>query len=113
RLFFEQNHNREVIDALRASGVVWPAPEGSTSGPVGPFAGRTVVITGTLGGMSRDQARNWLVTRGAKVTASVSARTDFVVTGADPGSKYDKALALGIPVLDEAQLRAMDKNNGN
>ena len=113
RIFFEQNHNREVIDALRASGVVWPAPEGSTSGRVGPFAGRTVVITGTLGEMSRDQARDWLVARGAKVSASVSARTDFVVAGADPGSKYDKALALGIPVLDEAQLRAMDKNNGN
>jgi DNA ligase (NAD+) len=113
RLFFEQNHNREVIDALRASGVVWPAPEGSTSGRVGPFAGRTVVITGTLGEMSRDQARDWLVARGAKVSASVSARTDFVVAGADPGSKYDKALALGIPVLDEAQLQAMDKTNGN
>ena len=113
RIFFEQNHNREVIDALRASGVVWPAPEGSTSRRAGPFAGRTVVITGTLGGMSRDQARDWLVARGAKVSASVSARTDFVVAGADPGSKYDKALALGIPVLDEAQLRAMDKNNGN
>lgn len=113
RLFFEQNHNREVIDALRASGVVWPAPEGSTPGRVGPFAGRTVVITGTLGEMSRDQARDWLVARGAKVSASVSARTDFVVAGADPGSKYDKALALGIPVLDEAQLRAMDKTNGN
>ena len=113
RIFFEQNHNREVIDALRASGVVWPAPEGSTPARVGPFAGRTVVITGTLGEMSRDQARDWLVARGAKVSASVSARTDFVVAGADPGSKYDKALALGIPVLDEAQLRAMDKNNGN
>ena len=113
RLFFEQNHNREVIDALRASGVVWPAPEGSTPGRVGPFAGRTVVITGTLGEMSRDQARDWLVARGAKVSASVSARTDFVVAGADPGSKYDKALALGIPVLDEAQLQAMDKTNGN
>ena len=113
RLFFEQNHNREVIDALRASGVVWPAPEGSTPARVGPFAGRTVVITGTLGEMSRDQARDWLVARGAKVSASVSARTDFVVAGADPGSKYDKALALGIPVLDEAQLQAMDKTNGN
>jgi len=113
RLFFEQNHNREVIDALRASGVVWPAPEGSTLGRVGPFAGRTVVITGTLGEMSRDQARDWLVARGAKVSASVSARTDFVVAGADPGSKYDKALALGILVLDEAQFWAMDKTNGN
>jgi DNA ligase (NAD+) len=113
RLFFEQNHNREVIDALRASGVVWPAPEGSTPARVGPFAGRTVVITGTLGEMSRDQARDWLVARGAKVSASVSARTDFVVAGADPGSKYDKALALGIAVLDEAQLWAMDETNGN
>ena len=113
RLFFEQNHNREVIDALRASGVVWPVPEGSTSGRVGPFVGRTVVITGTLNGMSRDQARDWLTARGAKVTASVSARTDFVVAGDDPGSKYDKALALGVRVLNEVQLRAMDESDGH
>ncbi|MDB3945589.1 NAD-dependent DNA ligase LigA [Gammaproteobacteria bacterium] len=113
RLFFEQNHNCEVIEALRASGVVWSVPEGSISERIGPFAGCTVVITGTLSRMSRDQARNWLVARGAKVTASVSARTDFVVAGADPGSKYDKALALGIRVLDEAEFQAMDENNGN
>ena len=57
--------------------------------------------------MSRDQARQWLIEQGAKVSASVSKRTDYLVAGADPGSKLEKALALGVEVLDEEQLRAL------
>jgi DNA ligase (NAD+) len=68
---------------------------------------KTVVVTGTLPSMSRDQARQWLIEQGAKVSASVSKRTDYLVAGADPGSKLEKALALGVEVLDEEQLRAL------
>ncbi len=73
----------------------------------GPFSGRTVVITGTLPNMSRDQAKDWLISRGAKVTGSVSKKTDFVIAGDEAGSKLDKALALGVTVLDEAKMRSM------
>jgi len=66
-----------------------------------------VVITGTLSGMSRDQAKDWLMARGAKVTGSVSKKTDFLIAGEEAGSKLEKALALGIAVLDEDQMRAM------
>jgi DNA ligase (NAD+) len=80
-----------------------------TSAPAveGYFSGKTVVITGTLPGMSRDQAKDWLMARGAKVTGSVSKKTDFLIAGEEAGSKLEKALALGIAVLDEDQMRAM------
>ncbi len=109
RHFFDQDHNREVIDALRAHGVVW-SNTSSAKPASGAFAGKTVVITGTLTTMSRDQARVWLTQRGAKVTGSVSARTDFLVAGAEAGSKYDKAIALGISVLNEGQMQAMGES---
>jgi DNA ligase (NAD+) len=76
---------------------------GEPSG-AGPLAGVTVVITGTLDGLTREEAAEAIQRRGGKVTGSVSKKTDFVVAGASPGSKYDKALALGVPVLDEAGL---------
>ena len=66
-----------------------------------------MVITGTLPTLSRDQARQWLIARGAKVAGSVSSRTDFVVAGADPGSKYDKAVQLGIRILEEHEMQAV------
>ena len=106
--FFKASHNRAVISDLRKRGVVWQ--EGlPTSAPAveGYFSGKTVVITGTLSGMSRDQAKDWLMARGAKVAGSVSKKTDFLIAGEEAGSKLEKALALGIAVLDEDQMRAM------
>ena len=106
RYFFDQTHNHQVIDALRRHGVDWP--EGPPAAlPTGGFAGRTVVITGTLPTLSRDQARQWLIEQGAKVSGSVSSRTDFLIAGANPGSKYDKAVSLGIEILEEHEMQAV------
>ncbi len=106
RRFFDQPHNQRVIEALRQLGVNWPeeTPRGV---PEGVFAGKTVVITGTLSTLSRDQARRWLIEQGAKVSGSVSSRTDFLIAGADPGSKYDKAISLGIEVIEEREMKAL------
>ncbi len=101
--FFAEPHNREVIQKLRKAGVRWPpveAPQASGS----PVAGKTFVITGTLETLSRDEAKTKLQQRGAKVVGSVSKKTDYVVVGADPGSKADKARELGIAIVDEAEL---------
>jgi DNA ligase (NAD+) len=70
----------------------------------GPLSGRTFVITGTLDAYSRDEASRLLTERGAKVTSSVSRRTDYVIAGSNPGSKIDKARELGVEILDEAGL---------
>ena len=66
-----------------------------------------MVITGTLPTLSRDEARQWLIARGAKLVGSVSSRTHFVVAGVDPGSKYDKAIQLGIRILEEHEMQAV------
>jgi len=104
--FFRQSHNRDVITALRRSGIRWPEHESLAARPL-PLGGRTFVLTGTLAGLTREQAKERLQALGAKVTASVSKKTDYVVVGTDPGSKYDKARALDIAVLDEARLLEM------
>ncbi|GEO80492.1 NAD-dependent DNA ligase LigA [Pararhodospirillum oryzae] len=99
--FFAEPHNVQVLDALLATGVRVldvEAPEEST----GPLAGKTVVFTGTLETLSRAEAKTRAQAAGAKVTGSVSARTDYLVAGADAGSKATKAAALGVTVLDEA-----------
>jgi DNA ligase (NAD+) len=98
--FFAEPHNREVIARLRERGVHWPdqPPQRTLDGPL---AGQTVVLTGTLASMSREQAKERLEALGAKAAGSVSKKTTFVVAGAEAGSKLDKANALGIPVLDE------------
>jgi len=101
--FFRQSHNRDVITALRRSGIHWPEQESRAARPL-PLEGRTFVLTGTLAGLTREHAKERLQALGAKVTGSVSKKTDYVVVGDDPGSKYDKARALDIAVLDEAQL---------
>jgi DNA ligase (NAD+) len=101
--FFHEPHNREVIEALRAAGVAWPEDQGRQNAE-GPLAGQTVVLTGTLSAMTRDQAKARLEALGAKVSGSVSAKTRFVVAGEAAGSKLDKARELGIEVLDEAAL---------
>jgi DNA ligase (NAD+) len=96
--FFAEPHNLDVIRKLRAAGIHWPVAERPRQQPL---AGKTFVITGTLS-LSRDELKDRLQVAGAKVTGSVSKKTDYVVAGENPGSKYDKALALGIEILDEA-----------
>lgn len=104
--FFAEPHNREVIEQLRASGVHWDEHEGKTllSGAAVPLQGKTFVLTGTLPNMSREEAKEKIEALGGKVVGSVSKKTDYVVVGADPGSKYDKAVGLGITILDEGGL---------
>ncbi|MER2512462.1 MAG: NAD-dependent DNA ligase LigA [Nitrosomonas ureae] len=104
--FFAEAHNREVIEQLRACGVHWHEHEGISvlAGEARPLQGKTFVLTGTLPIMSREEAKEKIELLGGKVSGSVSKKTDYVVVGADPGSKYDKALSLGIAVLDEAGL---------
>lgn len=99
--FFAQPHNREVVEQLRSCGVTWE--EGEPRQPAKlPLAGMTVVLTGTLPTMSRDQAKDLLEAAGAKVSGSVSKKTSYVVAGEEAGSKLDKARELGVAVLDEA-----------
>jgi DNA ligase (NAD+) len=104
--FLAEAHNRQVIEALRAAGVHWPE-EARLAKPHGPLAGKTFVLTGTLPNLTRDQAQALIEAAGGKVSGSVSKKTDYVVAGSDPGSKLDKAQALGIVVLDEAGLREL------
>jgi DNA ligase (NAD+) len=101
--FFQQPHNREVIEQLRACGVQWEESEPVAQAPK-PLAGKTVVLTGTLPTLSRDEAKDMLEAAGAKVAGSVSKKTDYVVAGAEAGSKLDKARELGVAVLDEGGL---------
>jgi DNA ligase (NAD+) len=101
--FFAEPHNREVIAALRAAGVHWPEP-GPQRASEGPLVGKTVVLTGGLSTMSRDEAGDRLESLGAKVSGSVSKKTSFVVAGEAAGSKLDKARELGVEVWDEAKL---------
>jgi len=101
--FFGERHNREVVAQMRSLGVTWPESP-VTRPPLQPLAGKTFVLTGTLPHVSRDQAKERIEAKGGKVSGSVSKKTDYVVAGAEPGSKYDKALELGIAVLDEQGL---------
>ena len=101
--FFAQTHHQEIVAQLRACGVHWK--EGPPAErPAQILSGQTVVLTGTLPNLSRDAAKEMLEAAGAKVAGSVSQKTSYVIAGSEAGSKLDKALALGIPVLDEAGL---------
>jgi DNA ligase (NAD+) len=106
RTFFDQTHNREVVEQLRACGVTWEEGEPAVQAPK-PLAGKTFVLTGTFPTLSRDQAKDLLEAAGAKVAGSVSKKTDFVVAGNDAGSKLTKALDLGVLVIDEAAMVAL------
>jgi DNA ligase (NAD+) len=106
RTFFDQAHNREVVEQLRACGVTWEEGEPAVQVPK-PLAGKTFVLTGTFPTLSRDQAKDLLEAAGAKVAGSVSKKTDYVVAGAEAGSKLDKALSLGVAVIDEAGMNAL------
>lgn len=103
--FFAAGHNREVIAGLLAAGVSWPAV--TSSREVQRLAGKTLVLTGTLPSMSREEAKTRIEQAGGKVAASVSSKTDWIIAGAEAGSKLEKALALGIPVLDEQGLQTL------
>ena len=103
--FFAEESNRDVIAQLQAEGVHWPAPVVINVEEIdSPFAGKTVVLTGSLSQMSRDDAKAQLVALGAKVAGSVSKKTDLVVAGEAAGSKLAKAQELGIEVIDEAEM---------
>jgi DNA ligase (NAD+) len=104
RQFFAEAHNREVIAQLRAAGVEWPetSPQRKAAGKL---AGLTFVLTGTLPTLTREDAKQLIEEQGGKVAGSVSRKTSYVVAGADPGSKLDRAGGLGVPVLDEQQLK--------
>ena len=108
RTFFDQPHNREVVEQLRACGVHWEEGEpASANAGAQLLAGKTVVLTGTLPTMGRDEAKDMLEAAGAKVSGSVSKKTSYVVAGAEAGSKLVKAQELGVPVLDEAGMLAL------
>ena len=107
RTFFEQPHNREVVERLRAAGIHWPETDGVASAQILPLAGKTFAITGSLPSLSRDEAKALIEAAGGKVAGSVSKKTSVVVAGSDAGSKLDKARELGVAVLDEAGLMAL------
>ena len=106
RLFFDQPHNREVVEQLRACGLSWTEGDSLADAPM-PLAGQTYVLTGTLPTLSRDQAKDMLEGLGAKVAGSVSKKTTAVVAGAEAGSKLEKAQELGIQVMDEAAMLSL------
>lgn len=103
--FFSEKHNRDVIAALQQLGVHWEKIIPSVS-PL-PLAGKIIVLTGTLKNMTRDEATEKLDNLGAKVTKSVSAKTDYVIAGEDPGSKLEKAKSLHVAILDEEGLKKL------
>ena len=106
RTFFEQPHNREVVEQLRAAGVHWPENEGEHNTPQ-PLLGKTFVLTGSFPTLKREDAKAMLEAAGAKVAGSVSKKTDYVVAGEEAGSKLDKARELGVAVIDEAAMLAL------
>ncbi len=110
--FFASAEHRKVINELQHKGVKWAEMSAFRAQAQQPLAGSTFVLTGTLSGMTREQAQEALSARGAKLSASVSKKTSFVVAGSDPGSKLKRALALGVPVLDEQQLRELLRGEG-
>ncbi|UCV21290.1 NAD-dependent DNA ligase LigA [Ferribacterium limneticum] len=101
--FFNESHNREIIAQLLAAGLHWTEGEPADAGPK-LLAGKTLVLTGTLPTLKRDDAKAMIEAAGGKVAGSVSKKTDFVVAGEEAGSKLEKALELGVAVIDEAEL---------
>ena len=106
RTFFDQTHNREVVEQLRACGVNWEEGAPLPMTPK-PLTGKTFVITGTLPTLSRDEAKDLIEAAGGKVAGSVSKKTTCVVAGTEAGSKLEKALALGVRVIDETGLKEL------
>ena len=105
--FFAEEHNRTVIEQLQKAGIYWEEKEPVSSAEDAPLSGKTAVITGTLSDMTRDDAKEALEGLGAKVTGSVSAKTDFLVAGDKAGSKLAKAQKLEVKVYDEAAFKEL------
>jgi DNA ligase (NAD+) len=110
--FFSSKAGKKFIERLRQAGVKPPARAPRRAATTGPFAGKTFVLTGTLEDFTREEAGRLVQEGGGKVTSSVSAKTDAVIAGADPGSKLEKARGLGVDVWDEARLKAALKTAG-
>jgi DNA ligase (NAD+) len=106
--FFAEPHNLGVVRKLQAAGVHWPESVGMQQS-AGIFAGKTLVLTGTLPSLTRDAAKEMIEAAGGKVAGSVSKKTDYVVAGEEAGSKLVRAQELGVPLLDEAGLLALLK----
>ena len=111
--FFSSDDHIKVINALRDKGVKWPDMARTPAAGGSQLAGRTFVLTGTLATMTREEAAEALTARGAKVAGSVSKKTSYVVAGSEAGSKLTRARELGVPVLDEEQLRALLRGSGD
>jgi len=99
--WFRDRGNKRLIEKLRKAGVRMADPRSKKPKKAGPLSGKTLVLTGGLESMSREEATKAAEKAGAKVTSTVSKKTDFVVVGTDPGSKYDKAVSLGVETIDE------------
>src|SRR5690349_6532629 len=108
--WFKVDWHVAIVDKWRAAGVVLAEERPGGGADRRPLAGVTIVLTGTLPSLTRDEASEEITGRGGKIASSVSKKTDFVVAGDNAGSKYDKALSLGVPVLDEAGLRVLLAN---
>ncbi|HLE44729.1 MAG TPA: BRCT domain-containing protein, partial [Methylomirabilota bacterium] len=98
--WFHDRQNRKLLEKLRKAGV-WLADQKVKGAGKGPLAGKTIVLTGGLSAMSRDEATQAALAAGARVASSVSKKTDFVVAGENPGSKAAKAEQLGVEIVDE------------
>ena len=112
RTFFDQPHNREVVEQLRACGLTWDEHDGVPDAGPQPLAGLTLVLTGTLPTLGRNEAKDLIEAAGGKVSGSVSKKTHYVVAGAEAGTKLEKAQALGLSILDEAGLLALIAGQG-
>ena len=111
--FFGEPRNRKVVQELRSLGVRWTESGVGRAADL-PLAGKTFVLTGTLPGMTRDEAKEKILARGGRVSGSVSKKTHYVVAGAEPGSKLEKARELGVAVLDEKQfVRLLEGKRGS
>jgi DNA ligase (NAD+) len=105
--WFSDEPNRALVAKLEAAGVKTTGPVTATITPEGPLAGKAFVLTGTLAGMSREDAAAKIEALGGRVVGSVSKKTSYVVVGAEPGSKLDKARQLGVPILEEPAFLAL------
>ena len=103
--FFHTPRNLRVLEKLKEGGVIFPVQEAEKQEQ--PFAGKAFVLTGSLDSFTRDEARKAVEGMGGRITTSVSKKTDFLILGKEPGSKYDKAQKMGIPILDEMDFERM------